>query len=239
MRSRQKAAAVLTLWAGALLALTSGTAHAQVVDDTGAWFALFSRGDLGPEGPDNRFKWWFDGHARFFDDTDGFGLSIVRPGVGYTLTDSTTVWAGYGWIHASPATRPDFEEHRVWQQVTWSDQCGDASVGLRSRLEQRFLETGSDTGWRFRQFASYRRPLAYSDRLTLVVWDEAFFHLNDTDWGAETGFNQNRIVVGMGWLCRRAQGRRAEAGYLNNYISLPNRPDVANHLLSVNLFWNP
>ncbi|MFL2863152.1 MAG: hypothetical protein ACJ0BJ_11255 [Pirellulales bacterium] len=25
-----------------------------------------------------------------------------------------------------------------------------------------------------------------------------FFHLRDTDWGAVTGYNQNRVFVGMG-----------------------------------------
>lgn len=239
MGGNRPTAAVMIVCVAALLGASAETAHAQVVDDSGAWFALFSRGDLGAEGADNRFRYWFDGHARFFDDTDGFGLSIVRPGVGYALSDSTVVWAGYGWIHASPATRPDFDENRIWQQVTWSETLGSAAVGFRSRLEQRFLETGSDTGWRFRQFLSYRRPLACSERLTFVVWDEAFFHLNDTDWGAAAGLDQNRIFVGMGWLCGGSNNRRIEVGYLNNYISRRNQADLANHLLSVNLFWNP
>ena len=79
------------------IVFSASTLMAQTTHDAGAWTALFSQGDLKCN-EDCPLRWWFDGHARFFDDTDGFGQSIVRPGVGYELTDAMTVWAGYGWI---------------------------------------------------------------------------------------------------------------------------------------------
>ena len=219
-----------------LISVASDTVHAQSVDDTGAWFALLTRGDVGAS---ERIKWWFDGHTRFFDDADGYGQSIVRPGLGYALSDSVTAWAGYGWIRTSPATRSDFDEHRVWQQLTGSTPLGRGTLGGRSRLEQRFLDTGSDTGWRFRQFVSYRQPLCRSSRFTFVVWDECFLHLNDTDWGANTGFNQNRIFLGFGRKCDVPGRARIEIGYLHQYVRLPGRDDLSNHLLSINIFASP
>ena len=211
----------------------ANTCLAQVTDDGGAWLALFSQGDVG----ESRFRWWFDGHARFLDDTDGFNQSIVRPGFGYALTDHAAVWAGYGWIRTSPLVGPDFDEDRVWQQLTWSRRHEALTLALRSRLEQRFIETGSDTGWRIRQLVRLQHGLPASQHFTLVAWDELFIHLNDTDWGAESGFNQNRVFVGLGWTPGPKAKWRTEIGYLNQFIRRKSAGDRYNHILSVNWFW--
>lgn len=232
------------VWAVAAMLLTPGHVTAQTVEDGGAWFAFFGQGDLCEvESCDEplypaagRLKWWFDGHLRFFDDNDGFAQSIVRPGIGYALTDNTAVWAGYGWIETSPISGETFTEHRIWQQATWSDDCGDFSFALRSRLEQRFLEPGDDTGLRFRQLVRAQHNLPQSPRFTLVAWDEAFFHLNDTDWGAQTGFDQNRLFAGFGVKHKPDSPWRTEIGYLNQFIDNPGGSDRQHHILSVNVY---
>src|SRR6056297_3009863 len=222
--------------------VTCGTrvAEAQVVDDEGTWLALFSSGDLRTSrGSGDRMKWWFDGHARFFDDSDGFGQSIVRPGLGYRVGETATVWAGYGWIRTSPGDSDGFDEHRIWQQLTWDDRLGCVLLSLRSRFEQRFLETGADTGWRIRQLVSFREPIAASRRATWVAWDEIFFHLNDTDWGANGGFDKNLVFLGIGYRNHEQSPLRLEVGYLNQTVNRTSPTDLSNHLLSVNLFWSP
>lgn len=219
------------------IALVSSSLQAQTTEDTGTWLALFARGDVGcPEH--GKLKWWFDGHARFFDDSGGFGQSILRPGLGYALSDSATLWAGYGWIKTSPNPNPVFDEHRVWQQITWSKDFDPTRLGLRSRLEQRFLETGSDTGWRFRQLVSLRRPIDCTN-LTLVAWDEVFINLNDTNWGASGGFDQNRVFLGVGLKACPSSPYRVEVGYLNQYVNRSTNSDLSNHLVAVNFYWNP
>ncbi len=225
-------------WVFALLLFCQITAEAQSVDDSGVWVAGFGRGDIASDLTD-RLKWWFDGHARFFDDTDGFGQSIVRPGIGYAVDERVTIWAGYGWIRSSPATSSDFDEHRIWQQLTWSEPFDWLTLGFRSRLEQRFVETGDDTGLRFRQLVSWRQPFACAGEYSFVLWDEIFLHLNDTDWGANTGFDQNRSFVGFG-LKRNTDSRwRVEIGYLNQHINRRSRGNLTNHLLSVNIYRSP
>jgi hypothetical protein len=214
-------------------------AAAQSIDDLGVWTLLFANGDLHHHALDDNFKWWFDGHLRLFDDAGGFGQSIVRPGVGYSLTDSATAWAGYAWIRTSPGGGSDVDEHRAWQQLTWSQKLDPATLDFRSRLEQRFVETGSDTGWRFRQLAAFRRPLACVPQFTLVAWDEILFHLNDTDWGARDGFDQNRAFLGLGWKPHPDTSWRIETGYVHQFIDRPVRDDLSNHILSINLFWSP
>ena len=219
-------------------ALCGGAIKAETIEDEGWWTAVFSQGDIEMRpGEDSRLRWWFDGHARFQDDADGFNVSIVRPGVGYKLTDAATIWAGYAWIRTSPiGGNPDFDENRIWQQITWSTELGDWRVGLRPRLEQRFVETGDDPGWRFRQFASARAPVSGGKKLTFVAWDEVFIHLNNTDFGARSGFNQNRVFVGFGWnQCPDASSSRVEVGYLNQYINGVST-DRMHHLLAVNFF---
>jgi hypothetical protein len=233
-------------WLTAIVAmlLTPERVHSQTVNDGGAWFAFFAQGNLREaESCDEplfsaagRLKWWFDGHLRFLDDADGFNQSIARPGIGWALTDETAIWAGYGWIETSPLSGDTFTEHRIWQQATWSDEWGDFTIALRSRLEQRFLETGDDVGWRFRQLVRAQHNLPQSPRLTLVAWDEAFFHLNDTDWGAESGFDQNRAFVGFGFKHKPESPFRTEIGYLNQFIENPGGNDRQHHILSVNIY---
>jgi hypothetical protein len=239
-------------------------AVAESIDDLGGWLAAFAQGDLqseecpqsasfpqatlcpqttlGPQSdasPQHPFKWWFDGHVRLLDDSDGFGQSIARPGVGYELSEGVVAWIGYAWIHTSPGAGPKTDEHRIWQQLTWGKQLDTAKLDLRARLEQRFVETGSDTGWRFRQLAALRRPFQADPRFTFVAWDEVFFHLNDVDWGARDGFDQNRVFVGFGWKPNLESTWRIETGYVHQFVDRRGQDDLSNHILSINLFWNP
>lgn len=218
-----------------LAAACAGVGHAQPVEDFGAWLAFFGNGDLCHSG-DGRLKWWFDGHARFLDDAGGFNQSIVRPGVGWDIGNDMALWAGYGWIATSPVAGPDFDEHRFWQQWTWAPSCGRSKFLFRSRFEQRWLETGDDTGLRWRQLFRGQRELTACPSIYAVAWDELFFHLNDTDWGAEAGLNQNRVFVGFGQRFGPDNKWRVEVGYLNQAINLPGDDNRTNHIVSMNLF---
>ena len=84
-----------------------------------------------------------------------------------------------------------------------------------------------------------QRPFRGHDKLMWVAWDEIFFHLNNTDWGARTGYNQNRVFVGIGREPRLTGRRRTEIGYLYQQINVPeDGADLSNHILSVNIFLN-
>ena len=212
-------------------------ALAQTVDDSALWMAVFSQGDFHKDDCCCQpVKWWFDGHLRFLDDADGFNQSIVRPGIGVVLHDDFTLWAGYGWIRTSPLAGGDFDEHRLWQQATWSHDVNCVKYSFRSRLEQRFVENGDDVGLRFRQLFRAHHQLPQSPRLSLVAWDELFVNLNDTDWGAASGFDQNRVFVGIGWKNCPDSPLRTEIGYLNQTINNPGAPDRSHHILSINFY---
>jgi len=197
------------------------------------WLAQGSFEEASPRL--SNLVWWFDGHARFFARTDGYGQSIVRPAIGWRFNEQWTAHLGYGWIRNSAPGQADVDEHRIFQQVIWKPRIEAVSLQSRTRLEQRFVQTGNDTGWRLREFVKVTWPLPGLDHLALAAYDEIFFALNDTDWGARTGFDQNRLFAGPQWRFDSSGRIRVEIGYLNVIVSRPG-DDVMSHLASFNLF---
>ena len=219
-----------------LLAVFQLPSSAQTIDDVGQWSALFTQDRFSP---DSRLRWWFDGHYRLFDDNDGFGQSIIRPGIGLDVGKSSTLWAGYGWIRTDPILGEEIDEHRIWQQWTWSQKLDPFKFAARTRFEQRFFESTDDTGLRIRQFVRVQKNLGPCSKRTLVVWDELFIALNDTDFGQRSGFDQNRVFVGFGFKRHHSSPWRVEVGYMNQAVNQRGPTDRSNHVLAVNVFRSP
>lgn len=214
----------------------SSTAHAQSTDE-GLWSALFLQGRIGDAESESKWRWWFDGHARFFDESDGFATSIVRPGIGYDLTENLTAWAGYAWIrNDTPAG--DFDEQRFWQQLTWSADFDWGTIMLRPRTELRFSDQGGVRGLRVRQFARWTKRVHEESRFSFRVWDEVFVELNDTDWGQDAGLRQNRAFAGLGYQLNASGTALVEFGYLNQHLFRESARDSSNHILSVSFAIN-
>ena len=229
----------MALWILAFVCpLMCARCSAQSVHDFGAWFSANTQGKFHRCAEDSKLRWWFDGHLRYLDDSDGFNQSIFRPGIGYQLNANTNIWIGYAWINSLPASgAPVFDENRLWQQSLWSKQVGQQTLFSRSRLEQRFVETGSDTGWRFRQFGKMDRPFHAESPNSFVVWDEIFLDLNETDWGQQGTLSQNRLFIGLGRKLNGPNKPKIEIGYLNQFIRRKAAGDRFHHILSVNWFW--
>jgi hypothetical protein len=217
---------------------TISSAQGQI-QDAGLWLGAFSQGEFSaPALRDRDARWWFDANTRFLGESYPLLQSVIRPGIGRQLNDEQSIWVGYAWIGESiPGI--DFHENRIWEQWSLTQDYGDTTVLFRSRLEQRFVSVGNDAGWRFRQMIRLQRPFRGHDKLMWVAWDEIFFHLNNTDWGARAGYNQNRVFVGIGREPRLTGRRRTEIGYLYQQINVPeDGADLSNHILSVNIFLN-
>jgi len=221
------------------LSITSPT-RAEVEHQGGGWLSAGGSGSLEAVSPKfSRLLWWFDFQARFFQNTNGLGQTVVRPALGWSLTENTSVWLGYGWIRDYPAKRSTIDENRIWQQFLWNGVFGRWSLQSRTRLEQRFVETGSDVGWRLRQFVKVLYPLLASERLRFAAYDEVFVALNSTDWGAHAGFDQNRLFLGFNVPIDAARQIQAEFGYLNRYASRPALlPGRMDHIGVVNLIFS-
>jgi hypothetical protein len=83
-------------------------------------------------------------------------------------------------------------ETRLLQQVSY----GIGKVGLRTRLEQRFLSDDPRTAWRLRQRIGSSLPLRNSD-WALAGNAEGFFTLRAAERGGQTGLTALRTFVGF------------------------------------------
>ena len=219
-----------------ILALHWSNSKAEMIDDFGAWGAIQGQGRFTtPDSGLSKWQWWMEGQGRLFNDAGRLGQSIIRPGVGYKLSKQVSLWLGYAWINTSSLGKDATDEHRIWQQLSWNNGYSWGNMTTRTRLEQRLLNNGNDTGWRFRQLLKYTHPL-FSERVYLSLWDEAFVNINSTDWGANSGFGQNRAFAGLGLFIDAKRRYRFELGYMNQYVYHENRNDQMNHLMSGSLF---
>ncbi len=155
---------------------------------------------------------------------------LIRPAVFYKLTERASVWLGYANVRTRRVSSGDIEENTLWQQFTYTAKLSKVSLQSRTRLEQRDLETGDDLGHRIRQLVRVTRPLMSDPKLSLIAWNELFVNFNDTDWGARSGFDQNRLFLGMGYSF--SPKFRMEAGYLNQYIDTAS-VDRRNNVLAI------
>lgn len=210
---------------------------AQTTEDFQTWGNITAITSLGLLNEDwSNFKVWLEGQGRFGNDTSTFSQGMLRTGLGYMLNKQTSVWLGYAWVPTDePFTKKAFDEHRLWQQVLWSDNFSFGTVTSRSRLEQRFIPTGSQVGWRFRQLLKISVPMPLLPNFSFVLSDEYFANLNKTNFGADDGFDQNRAFGGIGYQFN--QHIKSEIGYMNQYIR-KSGPDRMDHILSLNLFLN-
>jgi hypothetical protein len=151
------------------------------------------------------------------------------------VSKSWTLWLGYAYIRTEPpyASTSTYES-RIWEQATWGDRIGRVRLSSRTRLEQRFVSTGSETGWRLREFVKLSAPLGST--WSAVLYDEYFYNLNSTNYGATAGSDRNRFFIGPGLAISKQV--TIEFGYLHQYVFGTNAPDKSDDILAVSVFWN-
>jgi hypothetical protein len=206
------------------------TAAAQTHDEFQLWTAAFATAELGgPELP--RAVLWLDVHARRGEVGT---VHIVRPGVGLRLADFASVWLGYAWAPVFRDGGDTMHEHRAWQQLLLQHQTSyRLSLQSRTRLEQRLSDAGSDLGLRVRQLVRAAWQPDAGVPLGAVFWDEVFVGLNETDWGAPSGFDQNRLFIGPS--LHAAHWLRVEIGYSSVFV-MRAAGDTLAHVLALNLY---
>jgi hypothetical protein len=160
-----------------LVLVLADRVDAQQTDDFGVWLGGFANGKLPPSLNNDHGSWrlWMDVQLRFGDDASSFAQVVVRPGIGRALGRGWTIWGGYAYIRTDPPySTSTTNEQRIWEQVTWSGTVGATALSSRTRTEQRFVSTGSDTGWRLREFVKVVRPVGSRTKWSAVVSDEYF-----------------------------------------------------------------
>ncbi|MDH4108416.1 MAG: DUF2490 domain-containing protein [Gammaproteobacteria bacterium] len=207
---------------------------ATAADNAGGGWAILSTADhFKSDGAQSRWRYAFDTQYRYFDRADGLTTVLLRPSIGYDLRPGLALFAGYAYFESELADGTSRHENRVFQQLSWTALRRErATLSFRTRLAQRFIEGGDDVGIWLRQMVRLDVPMDADRRMQLVMSVEPFFNLNDTDWGAESGFLQNRSFLGVSFGAMPKL--RIETGYMNLYVRRRSAEDLANHIFVVN-----
>lgn len=118
---------------------------------------------------------------------------------------------------------PDQQEVRLLQQVGY--ELGP--IDFRTRMEQRFISTDPQTGWRVRQRIGTSIPLGdTANNWSLTADAELFVTLRSTDPDGQTGVTGLRTFAGL----EREFGRyEVSLGYLRQQDVRDNAPDRIGH----------
>jgi hypothetical protein len=166
--------------------------------------------------------------GRFSDNRNGLYEVESNTLVGYRLSKVTTLWAGY--THDPQYSGGDFTimEHRAREQVTFDGfaKLGAGKLSGRMRLEQRWREGVSGTGWRLRPYLKYSLPL--HGKTALNISSEPFINLNTTGFQRTNGLDRVRNLVTVSTpLTKSISG---EVGYMNQHGFVRHGPDTSDNI---------
>ncbi len=211
----------------ACLLLTISPATAQI-QDTQLWATVGATVPIS--GP---LSGGLEYSLRTGDNNAQLSTTFVRPSLSYKVSKSVNAKIGYVWIVVHPDGGATSRERRLFEEVTWNlGHAVGGTWGLRTQIEQRFVEGRRDVGWRLRERLRLSAPLRARGP-SLVFTSEFVFALNTTDYGARAGFDQTRNFVGISVPI--GQHATAEAGYMNRYSLRSGAADRDDHIFPVTL----
>lgn len=220
--------------AAGLMALLATPAAAATTQDERAWLNLTAIGSIS-----GRLMGFAEVQPRSRDGLSRLDQLLLRPAIGWRVSKALTLWQGYAHVISPVQGGRDVNEDRSFQQIGWTPFTGRATeLQSRTRLEQRWRSDGHDTGWRVREMIRYEHALTgRQGDIAALASIELFAALNDTDWGARSGFDQARTFVGL--EVPLGGKSTAEIGYLNQTIDQTRGRTQINHVASVTVFWRP
>jgi len=169
--------------------------------------------------------------ARIVPAEDKVQQYIVRPAIGYQLSQRFALWLGYQWISSNVDDDSIFSgrEDRIWQRLDWKIYKNSfVNFESASRLEQRKEAAFPEWANRFRQKFILSFPKVLFSSITPILSDELFFNINKPVWVQPKTFEQNRFSVGLFIPFNSKFG--VEVGYLNQYqFQVPQ--NQMNHIL--------
>ncbi len=212
----------------AALCLAFFTSGAFADTDAQSWIQLLSQGKLTPQ-----LRLWTEFQPRFGSGAGGLTTLMVRPAIGWQVTEDLSLWGGYAW---TPLLKPTSRnEHRVWAQAIYVAKPFGGTFTQRLRMESRFFESTSAAAFRLRYQARLAIPVTLENSLSLVVYNEVFLSLNDASPVITSGFDQNRLFLGA--FHRFSPQIGIDFGYLWNAVRRPGAPENrTNHVVMISLY---
>lgn len=226
-----------------------GEAFAQSTSTFSQDFRLWSPVYLTVKMPSS-FLAYMEVNPRFadLDDSGHIDQLLLRPALGYQLTEKLSIWQGYAWVgnfnqRHTPPESPFFEENRIYQQVNYTHKFQSLKILSRTRLEERWIEHADGTAVRFRQMFRLAYPLPAAPDWSLVGYDEIFINLNTvgvpSGKGPGAGIDQNRFFLGVNKTFN--QYFNVDLGYQNQMLNnrnLPGNANLVNHIILLQLYIN-
>jgi len=206
---------VVNFFAVALLGLSTFVSPAQAQKtDFQSWTQVTATINLDKQ------KEWFaylEAQPRIGDDISRLERLLLRPALGYNLTDKIGLFLGYAWTPTfmNPSYDGDFRnENRIWQQVLYKHELGGLQVQHRLRQEQRMIEDAGATSNRTRYLIRGSYGVASDGAFGLTGYNELFVTENGTSKGPVGGFDRDRFFFGPYF---KSGPGRYEVGYLGEY----------------------
>lgn len=235
------------LWSVTVGGITPVQAFTQLGPNTRSDFRLWTPVYLTVKLP-SRFIAYMEANPRIGDDVTNIDQLLLRPAIGYQLTENFSLWQGYVWVgnfnqpHTAPQS-PFFEENRIYQQAIYTQKFGGFKFMSRTRLEERWIEHADGTAVRFREMLRLAYPLPIAPDWALVGYDEIFINLNtvgvSSGKGPEAGIDQNRFFLGINKTFN--QYFNVDLGYQNQMLNSRNligNANLINHILLLQFFIN-
>lgn len=216
---------------------TEVMADDNLFEDAGSWLQVVGEGSLKTINPNwEKGRVWLEGQSRFDDNWNHWYQGMARTAIGYSLSDRATIWAGYTWLPTQNIGKHYVSQQDVWPAFRYVMPTSLGTLSFRTMIESNFLQ-GSEVRVRPRQMIRFMHPLEAEPRLSLIAWDEFFIRMNTTQYGGQSGFDQNRAFAGLGWSFNK--NVRTEVGYMNQYLDdATHTNNTMRHLIMGSVFLN-
>ncbi len=217
-RARQS----LLFTAGILALVASAEAQAS---DSQSWVSGTATFKLS-----NQWSVSQDLTARFSDNRHGLYELEMNSLVGFQLSKSLAFWAGYDHDPQYSGGRFTVMEHRLPQIVTFNNftRLGSGHLTGRLRLEERWRDGRSGTGWRLRPYLRYSLPIDKKSNTALTISEEPFFALNRTSFQTVAGLERLRSLVAI--TTPIGKKLSADIGYMNQHGFVPQKKDTSDNI---------
>ncbi len=153
--------------------------------------------------------------------------------IGHKIEKNMTLWMGY--VFNPQYSHGDFQlrEHRFRQQLAFDNlgKIGRAKVTGRLRMEERWREGQSGTGWRLRPAVKVSMP--FIGKTTIAAQHESFVNLNTTTFQRTGGYERMRNSVAV--TVPLSKPVNFDFGYLNQHGFVRNGPDTSDHVFTLGL----
>lgn len=156
------------------------------------------------------------------------GQILYRTGVLYKPNLESSQY--FGFLYGIIQTGTPVERRYAFEHGIHYINDGVNTLGHRIRFEGRDLSGGSNDSFRFRYLLRYSKQF---NKLSGIIWDEAFINVTDEEDRNQERLERNRLFLGLGF---KAFNTRFEVGYLNQFVPRKTQ-DTMEHIATVYWFF--